>query len=117
MTKVTAPPLGDECVPAPRSASKRPVRGYASGKEDYLARLGKIEGQIRGLEKMVEDDRWCPDIVTQISSATRALQEVAVGLLNDHLHCCVVEAARRSASDGEAAIEEVTSTIRQVVRL
>ncbi len=117
MTNPTAPLLGDEYVPATRSPSKRPVRGYASGKEDYLARLGKIEGQIRGLEKMVEDDRWCPDIVTQISSATRALQEVAVGLLNDHLHCCVVEAARRSESDGEAALEEVAGTIRQVVRL
>ena len=117
MTNATAPPLGDEYVTPTKTPSKRPVRGYASGKEDYLARLGKIEGQIRGLEKMVEDDRWCPDIVTQISSASRALQEVAVGLLNDHLHCCVVEAVQRSASDGEAALEEMASTIRQVVRL
>lgn len=117
MTSTTASQLGGEYVPANRSTSKRPVRGYASGKEDYLTRLGKIEGQIRGLEKMVEDDRWCPDIVTQISSATRALQEVAIGLLNDHLHCCVVDALQRSPSDGEAALEEVASTIRQVVRL
>ncbi len=117
MTNITTTRQGGEFVPAAKAVSKRPVRGYASGKEDYLARLGKIEGQIRGLEKMVEDDRWCPDIVMQISSATRALQEVAVGLLNDHLHCCVVEAVRRSASDGEAALEEVASTIRQVVRL
>lgn len=117
MTNITTTRQGGEFVPAAKAVSKRPVRGYASGKEDYLARLGKIEGQIRGLEKMVEDDRWCPDIVMQISSATRALQEVVVGLLNDHLHCCVVEAVRRSASEGEAALEEVASTIRQVVRL
>ncbi len=117
MTSASAPLREDGFVPAERTKSNRPVRGYASGKEDYLARLAKIEGQIRGLKKMVGDDRWCPDIVMQISSATRALQEVAVGLLNDHLRCCVVEAVQRSASDGDAALEEVASTIRQVVRL
>jgi DNA-binding FrmR family transcriptional regulator len=66
---------------------------------------------------MVEDDRWCPDIVTQVSSVTRALQEVSVGLLNDHIHSCVVDAVRRSATDADAALDEVASTIRQVVRL
>jgi DNA-binding FrmR family transcriptional regulator len=99
------------------NSSKRPVRGYASGKQDYLMRLGKIEGQVRGLQKMVEDDRWCPDVVTQVSAVTRALQEVAIGLLKDHLDCCVVDAVRRSARDGQKALEEVVSTIRQVVRL
>jgi DNA-binding FrmR family transcriptional regulator len=89
----------------------RVVRGYASGKHDYLARLRKIEGQVRGLQKMIEDDRWCPDIVVQIGSATRALQEVAVGLLNDHLEHCVAN------GDSAARLEEVTATIRQVVRL
>lgn len=100
-----------------RSDSKRSNRGYASGKDDYLARLGKIEGQVRGLQKMIEDDRWCPDVVTQVSSVTRALQEVAVGLLNDHLHCCVVDAARRSSIDGQEELDEVASTIRQVMSL
>jgi DNA-binding FrmR family transcriptional regulator len=97
--------------------SKRSRRGYASGKDDYLTRLAKIEGQVRGLGKMIEDDRWCPDVVTQVSSVTRALQEVAVRLLNDHLHCCVVEAARRSPIDGQKALEEVASTVRQVMSL
>jgi DNA-binding FrmR family transcriptional regulator len=91
----------------------RVVRGYASGKDDYLARLRKIEGQVRGLQKMIEDDRWCPDVVVQISSATRALQEVAVGVLTDHLAHCVADANGESA----ARLEEVTATIRQVVRL
>jgi DNA-binding FrmR family transcriptional regulator len=72
----------------------QPVRGYASGKEDYLRRLRKIEGQVRGLQKMIESDAWCPDVVTQVASATRALQEVAIGLLNDHLRHCVTAAAR-----------------------
>jgi len=104
-------------TPIARGSARRPVRGYASGKDDYTARLAKIEGQVRGLRKMVEEDRWCPDIVTQVSSVTRALQEVSVGLLNDHIHCCVVDAVRRSATDGDAALDEVASTIRQVVRL
>ena len=117
MTNTISTRPGGESAPSTTATARRTARGYAAGKEDYLARLGKIEGQMRGLAKMVEDDRWCPDIVMQISSATRALQEVAVGLLNDHLQCCVVEAVRRSASDGEAALEEVASTIRQVVRL
>jgi DNA-binding FrmR family transcriptional regulator len=107
---------GEPQTPA-NGQTARPARGYASGKEDYLARLAKIEGQVRGLRKMVEDDRWCPNIVTQVSSVTRALQEVSVGLLNDHIHCCVLDAARRSDSDSDAALAEVASTIRQVMKL
>ena len=91
----------------------RPVRGYASGKDDYLARLRKIEGQVRGLQRMISDDRWCPDVVVQISSATRALQEVAVGMLNDHLQHCVMDAN----GDRATRLDEVAATIRQVVRL
>jgi DNA-binding FrmR family transcriptional regulator len=92
-------------------------RGYASGKDDYLSRLAKVEGQVRGLERMVEADTYCPKIVVQISSATRALQEVAVGLLSDHLQHCVVSASRSSDAEGEASLDEVASTIRQVLRL
>jgi CsoR family transcriptional regulator, copper-sensing transcriptional repressor len=95
----------------------RPVRGYASGKEDYLRRLRKIEGQVRGLQKMIENDTWCPDVVTQVASATRALQQVAVGLLNDHLRHCVAAAASRSPDKGDAHLAKVTATIRQVIRL
>jgi DNA-binding FrmR family transcriptional regulator len=79
--------------------------------------LRKIEGQVRGIQKMIEDDRWCPDVVTQVSSATGALQEVAVGLLNDHLRHCVLSAARRSAAEGEESLEEVAGTLRQALRL
>lgn len=99
------------------SRARRPVRGYASGKDDYLTRLRKIEGQVRGLQKMIEEDRWCPDVVTQVSSVTRALQEVAVGLLNDHLHACVMDAARKDPADAEEKLDEVAGAIRQVVRL
>jgi CsoR family transcriptional regulator, copper-sensing transcriptional repressor len=110
--------LAIDCSPPPRgSSAPRSVRGYASGKDNYLVRLRKIEGQVRGLQKMVEADTWCPDVVVQVSSATRALQEVAVGLLNDHLHHCVVNAVRASEADGQASLGEVASTIRQVIRL
>jgi DNA-binding FrmR family transcriptional regulator len=99
------------------TALNRPKRGYASGRDDYLVRLRKIEGQVRGLQRMIEEDRWCPDVVTQVASTTRALQEVAVGLLNDHLHHCVLAAARHSDSEAQAHLEEVAATVRQVVRL
>jgi len=118
MTAVQAAASPAGCGPPPgRPGSRlRPVRGYASGKEDYLRRLRKIEGQVRGLQKMIEADTWCPDVVTQVASVTRALQEVAVGLLNDHISHCVM-AARSTPDDGDARLAEVAATIRQVIRL
>ena len=80
-------------------------------------RLRKIEGQVRGLQKMIEADTWCPDVVTQVASATRALQEVAVGLLNDHLRHCVSSEAGKSEADSDRLLAEVAGTIRQVIRL
>jgi DNA-binding FrmR family transcriptional regulator len=110
-------PLDGECTrPARTGTSRRTARGYAAGK-DYLTRLRRIEGQVRGLQKMVENDTWCPDVVTQVGSVTRALQEVAVGLLSDHIGHCVASAVRTSSSDGEHALDELTGTIRQVIRL
>ena len=110
--------LAPGCSPPSRTgATTRTARGYASGKDDYVRRLRKIEGQVRGLQKMIEADTWCPDVVTQVASATRALQEVAVGLLNDHLRHCVRDAARSSEGGADAALAEVAGTIRQVVRL
>ncbi len=117
MTAATVPGLAPECGPPVAAPGQRPARGYASGKDDYLSRLAKIEGQVRGLQKMVQADTWCPDVVVQVASATRALQEVAVGLLNDHLHHCVLSAVRASDADGQASLTEVARTIRQVIRL
>jgi DNA-binding FrmR family transcriptional regulator len=121
MTAVTAHADGlraSECNPPPLAGSApRPVRGYAHGKEDYLRRLRKIEGQVRGLQRMIEADTWCPDVVIQVASVTRALQEVAVGLLSDHVGHCVLAAAHGSEEARLASLDEVASTIRQVVRL
>lgn len=120
MTAVTAGTdgqLASQCSPPPRTGHGRPQRGYASGKEDYLRRLRKIEGQVRGLQKMIEADTWCPDVVIQVGSATRALQEVAVGLLNDHLRHCVLTDVRGSRDGQVASVDDVVGAIRQVVRL
>lgn len=90
--------------------------GYTEGKEDYLRRLRRIEGQARGLQKMVEDDKYCIDILTQVSAVTSALQSVALGLLNDHLSHCVVEAARAGGPDADAKVKEAADAIARLVR-
>lgn len=120
-TAIPAEVMGTDCSPPSRAGSTarsaRSARGYASGKDDYLRRLRKIEGQVRGLQKMIDADAWCPDVVIQVASATRALQEVAVGLLTDHLRHCVTQAAQRSPGEGDQALIEAAGAIRQVVRL
>jgi DNA-binding FrmR family transcriptional regulator len=88
--------------------------GYSDAKEAVLARLRRIEGQVRGLQRMVESDTYCIDVLTQVSAATRALQGVAIQLLGDHLGHCVVEG---SAADPERAGELVAEATRAVERL
>ncbi len=90
------------------------MHGYAPGKDDYLRRLRRVEGQVRGLAKMVEDDKYCIDILTQVSAATRALQSVALGLLEDHLGHCVTQAA---AEGGEVANQKVREASEAIARL
>jgi CsoR family transcriptional regulator, copper-sensing transcriptional repressor len=90
------------------------LHGYAPGKDDYLKRLRRIEGQIRGLQKMVEDDKYCIDILTQVSAATKALQSVALGLLEDHLAHCVTQAV---AEGGDVAAEKVREATDAITRL
>ena len=88
--------------------------GYTPDKENYLRRLRRIEGQVRGLQKMVEDDKYCIDILTQVSAATKALQSVALGLLEDHLGHCVTEAA---AEGGDVAAQKVREASDAIARL
>jgi CsoR family transcriptional regulator, copper-sensing transcriptional repressor len=90
------------------------MHGYAPAKEDYLKRLRRIEGQVRGLQKMVEEDKYCIDVLTQVSAATRALQSVALGLLEDHLGHCVAQAA---AEGGDVANEKVREASDAIARL
>jgi CsoR family transcriptional regulator, copper-sensing transcriptional repressor len=84
-------------------------------KDDYLKRLRRIEGQIRGLQRMVDEDSYCIDILTQVSAATKALQSVAVGLLDEHIRHCVNDAVR--GDDAERAEEMVTEATRAIERL
>ena len=91
--------------------------GYDERRADHLRRLRKIEGQVRGIARMVEDDRYCVDVLTQVSAATRALQQVALGLLDDHLRHCVLDAARSGTAEGQAKLDELAGTLRQAFRL
>jgi DNA-binding FrmR family transcriptional regulator len=90
--------------------------GYISNKDDYLKRLRRIEGQARGLQGMVSDEKYCIDILTQVSAMTSALQSVALGLLNDHLSHCVVDAAAKGGAEAEAKITEASAAIARLVR-
>jgi DNA-binding FrmR family transcriptional regulator len=93
------------------------THGYTDNKNDYMKRLRRIEGQVRGLQRMVENDDYCIDILTQVSAATKALQSVAVGLVDEHLRHCVANAAR-SGDDGESdrIITEATRAIERLVK-
>jgi CsoR family transcriptional regulator, copper-sensing transcriptional repressor len=90
------------------------TRGYTATRDQLLARLRRIEGQIRGIEKMVEDDRYCIDILTQIGAAQAALDKVALGLLDDHAHHCVVGA--RSADERNAKTDEMMAAVGRLMR-
>lgn len=90
--------------------------GYISDKEKYLHRMRRIEGQARGIHKMVEDEKYCIDILTQISALTSALEAVAVGLLDDHLRHCVVRAAREGGDEAETKLTEARDAIARLVR-
>lgn len=90
--------------------------GYITDKDRYLNRLKRIEGQARGIHRMVEDEKYCIDILTQISALKSALDAVAVGLLDDHLTHCVVDAARSGGDEAEIKIKEATDAIARLVR-
>jgi DNA-binding FrmR family transcriptional regulator len=92
------------------------MHGYTANKEDYLKRLRRVEGQVRGISKMVEDDKYCIDILTQVSAATKALQAVALGLLEEHLGTCVVDAARAGGDEADAKVREAADAITRLVR-
>lgn len=92
------------------------MHGYTQDKDAYLKRLRRIEGQIRGLQRMVEDDVYCIDVLTQISAATRALQAVALGLLEDHLGHCVRQAVEQGGPEAEAKVKEAADAVSRLVR-
>ncbi|MEU0470263.1 metal-sensitive transcriptional regulator [Amycolatopsis sp. NPDC006131] len=92
------------------------MRGYASDKDGYLTRLRRIEGQIRGLQRMVENDEYCIDVLTQIAAATKALQSVSLGLMDEHLKHCVSEAIAVGGDTADAKVREASEAIARLVR-
>ncbi|MFH8937147.1 metal-sensitive transcriptional regulator [Streptomyces griseosporeus] len=94
----------------------RGVHGYHKQKDEHLKRLRRIEGQIRGLQRMVDEDVYCIDILTQVSASTKALQSFALQLLEEHLRHCVADAALKGGSEIDAKVEEATKAIARLLR-
>lgn len=90
--------------------------GYISDKDAYLARMKRIEGQARGIARMVDEEKYCIDILTQISAVTKALEQVALGLLDDHLKHCVRDAAAAGGPEADAKLDEASKAIARLVR-
>jgi len=85
-------------------------------KDDLLRRLRRVEGQVRGVAQMVEGDRYCIDVLTQIAAATRALQGVAVGLFDDHLRHCVADAVAAGGGDAQVKLTEATAAVERLLK-
>ena len=92
------------------------MNGYTKGKDAHLARLRRVEGQVRGLQRMVDEDAYCIDVLTQVAAATKALQSVALELLADHMGHCLVEAAARGGEEADAKVKEAAEAIARLVR-
>ncbi len=90
--------------------------GYASDKEAVQKRLRRIEGQVRGLQRMVAEDRYCINVLEQVAAVTRALQAVSLELLDDHLSHCVLDAAKTGGREAERKIAEASEAIGRLVR-
>jgi CsoR family transcriptional regulator, copper-sensing transcriptional repressor len=104
------PPMGMMAAPEEVDVADR---GYSMDKDDYRRRLRRIEGQVRGIERMIEEDTYCIDVLTQVAAATKALQSVAVGLLDQHVRHCVANAGADEAAD---MITEATRAIERLIK-
>ena len=98
------------------STQDTPAHGYTQDKASYARRLKRIEGQVRGIQRMIDEDTYCIDVLTQIAAATKALQAVSLGLLEDHMSHCVIHAAQSSDAEGQAKIREASDAIARLVR-
>ena len=92
------------------------THGYTARKDSHLKRLRRVEGQVRGLQRMVEEDQYCIDILTQVSAATKALQAFSLELLEEHLGHCVVEAATKGGDEAQIKVREASAAIARLVR-
>jgi DNA-binding FrmR family transcriptional regulator len=93
-----------------------PPHGYSPHKEAHLRRLKRIEGQVRGIARMIEDDKYCIDVLTQVSAVTGALQTLALSLLEEHMGSCVVDAAKAGDEQAKEKVAEASAAIARLVR-
>jgi len=98
------------------TTAPQPLPGYSADKEAIQKRLRRIEGQVRGLQRMVDEDRYCISVLEQVAAVTRALQSVSLELLDDHLAHCVVDAAKTGGEEARLKIEEASAAIARLVR-
>lgn len=93
------------------------MRGYSISKEDYIKRLRRIEGQVRGLQRLINEDTYCIDVLNQVAAVNKALQSVAVGLLDEHVRHCVSDAAKGDDPDhADAMVTEATRAIERLIK-
>jgi len=92
------------------------MNGYSGEKDAFLQRMRRVEGQVRGIAKMIEDDKYCIDVLTQVSAATKALEAVALGLLEDHLRHCVAQAAAEGGEVADTKVAEASAAIARLVK-
>ena len=93
------------------------MAGYVSHKDDLQRRLRRIEGQVRGIAQMVEDDRYCIDVLTQVAAATKALQSVAVEMFDDHLRHCVADAVASGGREADEKLTEATAAVERLLKI
>jgi CsoR family transcriptional regulator, copper-sensing transcriptional repressor len=119
-TKIPIENLKGVAMTETEPAAQQPAHQHSyianNTKGDYLKRLRRIEGQARGLQRMVEEEQYCIDILTQVSAVTKALQSVALGLLDEHMAHCVVDAAREGGNEAEIKLKEASEAIARLVR-
>ncbi|GGL41524.1 metal-sensitive transcriptional regulator [Planomonospora parontospora] len=92
------------------------MAGYTHDKQNHLKRLRRIEGQVRGLQRMVDEDQYCIDILTQVAAANRALQSFALALLEEHMAHCVADATAKGGAEAQAKVKEASEAIARLVR-
>ena len=92
------------------------MQGYTAQRDEYMNRLRRIEGQVRGLQRLIDEDAYCIDILTQISAVNKALHSVAVGLLHGHLEHCVTEAAAKGGAEASAKVTEATAAVERLLK-
>lgn len=95
---------------------RQPVHGYTARRDELLTRLRRIEGQVRGLQRMIDDDRYCIDVLTQVASTTRALQGVATTMLDEHVRHCVRDAIDEGGTTVDEKVDEALEVIHRLIR-